>query len=255
MMGQVYTNLQNYDEAVQVYLEALEFSPENPEILTMIGLMYLRLGENYKAFDFLGNALTHNPRDAKTILAAGSIIQDNQDVDVALVKYRIAAQVAPRSPELWNNIGMCFFGKRKYVACVACLKKAFFIDPFQWIICFNLGLVHLCMEQYASAFHYLNAAINLKPDWAQSYCFLGVALNRLDDFSNACAAYERAIHLDGNDHITRLNYAIMLCKRGKAEMAIQHYRVFASLWQQVQADEADADVAAAAHALKQELKV
>ena len=44
-------------------------------------------------------------------------------------------------------------------------------------------------------------------------------------------------------------------KRGKAEMAIQHYRVFASLWQQVQADEADADVAAAAHALKQELKV
>ncbi len=63
--------------------EALEFSPENPEILTMVGLMYLRLGETYKAFDFLGNALTHSPRDAKTILAAGSIIQDNQDVDVS----------------------------------------------------------------------------------------------------------------------------------------------------------------------------
>ena len=84
----MYTSLQSYDEAVQVYLEALEFSPDNPEILTMVGLMYLRLGETFKAFDFLGNALTHNPRDAKTILAAGSIIQDNQDVDVALVKYR-----------------------------------------------------------------------------------------------------------------------------------------------------------------------
>jgi Bardet-Biedl syndrome 4 protein len=254
MMGQVYTNLQNYEEAVQLYLEALEFAPDNPEILTMVGLMYLRLGETYKAFDFLGNALTHNPRDAKTILAAGSIIQDNQDVDVALVKYRIAAQVTPRSPELWNNIGMCFFGKRKYVACVACLKKAFFIDPFQWIVCFNLGLVHLCMEQYASAFHYLNATINLKPDWAQSYCFLAVALNRLDDFSNARAAYERAIHLDANDHVTRLNYAIMLCKRGKTEAALQQWAVFASLWQHVEADEADADIAAAANALKQELR-
>ena len=62
----------------QVYLEALEFSPENPELLTTVGLLYLRLGENYKAFDFLGNSLTHDPRNPKTILAAGSIIQDHQ---------------------------------------------------------------------------------------------------------------------------------------------------------------------------------
>ena len=111
------------------------------------------------------------------------------------------------------------------------------------------------MEQYASAFHYLNATINLKPDWAQSYCFLGVALNHLDDFSNACAAYERAIHLDSNDHVTRLNYAIMLCKRDKTDAAKDQWKVFASLWQHVQSDEADADVAAAASALKQELKI
>ena len=43
-------------------MEALEFSPENPELLTTVGLLYLRLGENYKAFDFLGNSLTHDPR-------------------------------------------------------------------------------------------------------------------------------------------------------------------------------------------------
>jgi hypothetical protein len=43
------------------------------------------------AFDYLGNSLTHDPRNAKTILAAGSIIQNNQDMDVALVKYRVAA--------------------------------------------------------------------------------------------------------------------------------------------------------------------
>ena len=67
-------------------MEALEFSPENPELLTTVGLLYLRLGENYKAFDFLGNSLTHDPRNPKTILAAGSIIQDHSDMDVALVK-------------------------------------------------------------------------------------------------------------------------------------------------------------------------
>ena len=49
--------------------------PQNPELLTTVGLLYLRLGENYKAFDYLGQSLTYDQRNPKTILAAGSIIQ------------------------------------------------------------------------------------------------------------------------------------------------------------------------------------
>ena len=74
-LGHFFTQQEDYKSAIDVYLEALEFSPESPELLTTIGLLYLRLGENFRAFDFLGNSLTHDPRNPKTILAAGSIIQ------------------------------------------------------------------------------------------------------------------------------------------------------------------------------------
>ena len=43
-------------------------------------------------------------------------MQDHGDFDVALSKYRVAAINSPESPQLWNNIAMCFFGKKKYVA-------------------------------------------------------------------------------------------------------------------------------------------
>ena len=52
----------------------------------------------------------------QAILAAGSMMQQHGDFDVALTKYRIAAAAVPESTSLWNNIGMCFFGKKKYVA-------------------------------------------------------------------------------------------------------------------------------------------
>lgn len=52
----------------------------------------------------------------QAILAAGAMMQDHEDFDVALAKYRVAAASLPESPHLWNNIGMCFFGKSKYVA-------------------------------------------------------------------------------------------------------------------------------------------
>ena len=56
-------------------------------------------------------------------------------------QYRVAAVQTPNSAHLWNNIGMCFFGKQRYIAAIACLKKALYLDPFEWIISYNLGLV------------------------------------------------------------------------------------------------------------------
>ena len=42
-LGKVYTLQEKFQEAIDVYLEALEFSPENPELLTTLGLLYLRM--------------------------------------------------------------------------------------------------------------------------------------------------------------------------------------------------------------------
>lgn len=231
-MGKVYTLQENYKAAIEVYLEALEFSPENPEVLTTIGLLYLRLGENYRAFDFLGNSLTHDPKNPKTILAAGSIIQDHSDMDVALIKYRVAAVQTPNSAQLWNNVGMCFFGKQRYIASIACLKRALYLDPFEWIISYNLGLVHLNTGQCASAFHFFSSSINLKPDFPSSYMYLAITLAKLDDFDNACAAYEKAIDME-SDHLFHLNYAVTLLNHGEVDRARGQFEEFERLFNEL----------------------
>ena len=56
-------------------MAALEHNPESPELLTALGLRLMRSGDSQRAFDFLGTSLLHDPRAAKTILAAASIIQ------------------------------------------------------------------------------------------------------------------------------------------------------------------------------------
>jgi len=239
-LGKAYSLQENYKAAVDVYLEALEFSPENPDLLTTVGLLYLRLGENVKAFEYLGNSLTYDPKNAKTILAAGSIIQDHNDMDVALVKYRVAAVQTPNTSQLWNNIGMCFFGKQRYVAAIACLKRALYLDPLEWIISYNLGLVHLNTGQYASAFHYLSASINLKSDFPSSYMYLAVTLSRLEDLENACSAYEKAIEME-SDHLFHLNYAITLYNHDEKARAKTQFQEFERLFQELDEETRNAD--------------
>ena len=108
-------------------------------------------------------------------------------------------------------------GRAQYIAAVACLKKALYLDPFAWIISYNLGLVHLHKSQFASAFHFFSSSINLKPDFSSAYMYLAITLANLDDFDNSCAAYEKALSLDGADVVCRLNYAVTLLNSDELE--------------------------------------
>lgn len=134
----------------------------------------MQKGKYTLAFEQLGTAMAFEPENAKALLAAGSMMQSHNDFDVALDKYRTAASgpEMSESPQLWNNIGMCFFSKRKLVASVSCLKRANYLAPFDWKILYNLGLVHLSMQQFASAFHFLSASINLRPNRGQTFMLL-----------------------------------------------------------------------------------
>nr|XP_051678275.1 Bardet-Biedl syndrome 4 protein isoform X4 [Oryctolagus cuniculus] len=224
MLGKVHLLEGDLDQAIGVYRKAVEFSPENTELLTTLGLLYLQLGIYQKAFEYLGNALTYDPTNYKAILAAGSMMQTHGDFDVALTKYRVVACAVPESPPLWNNIGMCFFGKKKYVAAISCLKRANYLAPFDWKILYNLGLVHLTMQQYASAFHFLSAAINFQPKMGELYMLLAVALTNLEDIENAKRAYAEAVRLDQCNPLVNLNYAVLLYNQGEKRGALAQYQ-------------------------------
>ncbi|XP_047015808.1 Bardet-Biedl syndrome 4 protein [Ictalurus punctatus] len=224
MLGKSYLLQGDTEKAIEIYKSAVEFSPENTELLTTLGLLYMQLGKYQRAFEHLGNALTYDPNNYKAILAAGSMMQRHGDFDVAMNKYRVAAFTVPESPPLWNNIGMCFFGKKKYVAAISCLKRANYLSPFDWKVLYNLGLVHLTMQQYASAFHFLSAAINLHTRMGELYMLLAVALTNLDDVENARRSYEQAVQLDESNPLVNLNFAVLLYNQGDKKAALEQYQ-------------------------------
>ena len=55
---------------------------------------------------------------------------------------------------------------QRYIAAIACLSRALYLAPFEWVTAYNLGLAHLATGQAASAFTHLSAAVNLRPDHA-----------------------------------------------------------------------------------------
>ncbi|KAG8346357.1 putative Tetratricopeptide repeat TPR repeat [Trypanosoma vivax] len=228
-LGKVLVKRKDYARAIDMYEEALQSSPDNPEMLTALGVLYLHVGKPAKAFNFLGKCLTLNSSNPAAAMAAASVMQENGEYGVALNKYRVAIARLPSSARLWSNIGMCFFGQQNMHAAVACLRKATTLSPFEWRILYNLGLVFLHLKQYASAFHYLSAATHIHGEYAFAYMHIGICLALMSDVENADEAYRRALSI-AEDPLIRLNYCIMLTQFGKEAEARGQLEHFTRSW-------------------------
>lgn len=66
-------------------------------------------------------------------------------------------------------------------------------------------------------------AINLRPDFSNSFMYLGITLNRLKDIDSADKAFQKALELDSNDCTTCLNYAIVLFNNGRKQEALAQF--------------------------------
>jgi Bardet-Biedl syndrome 4 protein len=216
--------------AIEKFQDALSFSPEDPELLTQIGAIYLKIGNTAEAYDYFCKGMKNDSSFSNALMGVASIHQDKFEYEQALISYKLASVSNPNSPLVWNNLGLCFFAKQKYIAAVTCLKKAIYIDPFEWIIAFNLGLVYLQQKQYASAFNYMNCAANLRNDFYLIYFFLGIILSKLGDIYNAIPYYDKSLELNEN-YLTYYSYTISLVQNDMIENARDKFKKFYAFYQ------------------------
>ncbi|CAJ0942976.1 unnamed protein product, partial [Mesorhabditis belari] len=226
-LAKLFTQLGESIAAIQTYKKALELEPENVELMVHLGMLYLRTKNEDPAFAMFGRALSYDAAHADS-----SVMQAHGDHDVALNKYRIAAEKCDYNGCLWNNIGMCLFAKGKFVAAISCLKKAAFLCPLEYRILYNLGLVHNAMQQYCSAYHFLAASLSLSPRNAQVLGTLAVTLSNMKDVNNAAKAYQRALSFDNDPQII-LNYAIFEGQNGNLEKTRELFERFQQVTQEI----------------------
>lgn len=135
-----------------------------------------------------------------------------KDYDGALYRYKISECF--ESPSIWNNIGLCFGQKKKYVAAVSCLKRALYLNPFDHRINYNLGLLCFSLRQFANAFHYLKASASMSKGSPIVFSLLGLCLEILKDDLNAKQAHLTATKSSNEfEPIAVLNYAIFLIQQ------------------------------------------
>ena len=88
----------NYEEAVILFEEALETSPNDPRILTDLGVAHFRKDDAVKAIEYLGKAKSSDPMYGRAYLYLGMVYEKQDDLPKAISEYNAYYQQSPLTP-------------------------------------------------------------------------------------------------------------------------------------------------------------
>ena len=228
--------LQNkVEEALEKYESALEESYYDAELYAKIGTLQLQLNDSENALDSFEKAINIDPDYSNGLLGLSSIYQIQGDYDKAFNLYKLSQKSNINSATVWNNLGLCFLDNGKNIYATSCLTKAYYLDPFDWGIAYNLGVALLHIGLYSSAFVYMNAAEGVKKDDYRIYMYLGIIFGELNDCDNAKAFYDKALSMESN-YLILFNYTITLIKNEKYHEARNIFNRFKSCYKEGEND-------------------
>ena len=136
---------------------------------------------------------------------AGSLTDaDKQNIQVLLQQSinegRVATTLSPRSSINWEILGLLYrqiagVAQNALVFSLDSYGRAIFQDPLNPILRVNVGGVYYAIQSYDMAVRFFSDAINLKPDYANAYYNLSVALKDKGDLAGAQAMAEKLLTL------------------------------------------------------------
>ncbi|CAH8540396.1 unnamed protein product [Schistosoma rodhaini] len=239
-LAKIHLEKSSINSAIATLKKATSLVPEDPDILSNLGLLYFQTNQEQLAFECLSSAIILQPDHFDANQLAGVIITLHKDYDVALNKYRSILKQSSESSILWNNIGVALMGKRNLVASITCFKRASYLTPFDWRISINLGIIYMHTSQWLSAFQHITTSINLfnfikqrsiqrcaindndnnnnhkiTHDIGMLYCLLGYCLIKLNEYSKAYEAFMNAYKQSNKNPLVILNCANFLAKSNK----------------------------------------
>jgi tetratricopeptide (TPR) repeat protein len=171
------------DQAVQYAKKALEQDPDNAKALNILGLAYLKLEDFPAAAGVLEKCISINPEFTDAHLNLGSIYERMNQVDKAVDAFRRAYELGG-AENTAISLAQLLFNQQKLEEALKYINKA--SEKTQTVVVFNL---------------------------------MGVILNKMERYSEAIKAFDRAIKISPKDIVTRMNLGIALVNVGKYDRA------------------------------------
>ncbi len=141
--------------------------------------------------------------------ATGSLtVQDKQTIQTLLAQAinegRVSTALSPRSSRNWEVLASIYrnitgVAQNALVFALDAYGRAIQLDPLNPVLRLNVGGIYYAAKNYDLAIRFFTDAANLKPDYANAYYNLAIALRDKGDLQNALVVANQTVALLSKD--------------------------------------------------------
>lgn len=174
---------------------ALEKNPENPEILSDLGLMYLKNELYQEAIDPLEKSLIIRDSDSKThfhlALAYGAVGRHPEK----LKQLQATVRLDPNMAEANFKLALAYAANKRHQEASQYYKKTIQLDPDYQEAHYFLALSYFLTNRYKEALVSIQETIRLSPTNAEAHYALGQIYMKLGRFNKAIHPLQTAMRI------------------------------------------------------------
>ncbi|MCA9934856.1 MAG: tetratricopeptide repeat protein [Ardenticatenaceae bacterium] len=223
--GQDLARAKNYDEAIIELQASLEQEADNVDALAILGGIYVNLEQPEEAANVLNQALTIEPDHplALSNLCSALALQGAAN---ALATCERAIAIAPDNDDVYNALGIIYGKQQMFDEAIAAYLQAIEIKPEHEWAHNNLGRTYVDMGRYDEGIVELNEAARITPDNAMTHYNLGLAYANLAMYADAIPEYEEALRLKPSMVLTYIDMAVVYTRMEQYADAIASFETY-----------------------------
>ncbi|GAB6046386.1 hypothetical protein JCM19379_02080 [Methyloparacoccus murrellii] len=169
-------------------------------------------------------ALERDPLNAEALQATGDLHREKGNRELAEVAYRMLIKRNPRDPAAQEGLGLCQLNDRDSAGALAAFRAAIAADPRRWPSHNALGLLSDRDGRHAEAQGYYQQALRIHPDDAGILTNLGYSRYLAGNWPGAMQAYEQALKIDPAHEGAWLNKGLLLARQRDDKGALAAFR-------------------------------
>ncbi|MGB9630193.1 MAG: tetratricopeptide repeat protein, partial [Thermodesulfobacteriota bacterium] len=183
-----------WENSYTLWADAVEKFPESNTANAMMGVVYMELGMDKEAIEFLEKAVQILPYDYLSRNNLGIVYERLNQPEKALEEFLKAIWLKPDDESIQLNLSLFYQRQRAYEKAEEILKTLISKNERKAILHFRLGLLYKEAGRYQEAISEIERSLELAPHIINPYEELGdIYLSRLNNKERALYYYSKGI--------------------------------------------------------------
>ncbi|MCX7726683.1 MAG: tetratricopeptide repeat protein [Chitinispirillaceae bacterium] len=185
--------MNNHSEELKILKEKFEAEPQNSMTALSLGQYYSNMGWFNEAIDIYKKASEYDPSNAALLLEYGNILYKKGEIKEASEIFKKLTEIHPERIEGWNNLGITLIELNDLIGASKAFVEVLKLEPENPGALLNMGNIHFLQEKYTDSLAYFQKVCELRPDSTDAWYNKGNTLIKLGKYDEAIEALKKAI--------------------------------------------------------------